>query len=60
MLLLRDIYRIEISLYEAVRIDGAGKFAQFGDDAIYDFCNYTCTPRTVIENFNNFGIFYFL
>ena len=50
------------SLYEAARIDGAGKMAQFWKLTM-PFMIFATTPVLLgqfIGNFNNFGIFYFL
>lgn len=53
---------LDISLYEAARIDGAGKWKQF-EKLTMPFMLFATTPVLLsqfIGNFNNFGIFYFL
>lgn len=52
----------DMSLYEAARIDGAGKWKQFRSLTM-PFMLFATTPVLLsqfIGNFNNFGIFYFL
>lgn len=52
----------DISLYEAARIDGAGRWKQF-QKLTMPFMLFTTMPVLLgqfIGNFNNFGIFYFL
>lgn len=48
--------------YEAASIDGASKFRQFKDITL-PFVVFSTTPTLItsfINNFNNFGVFYFL
>lgn len=50
------------SLFEAARIDGAGRFKQFLNITL-PFILFSTTPVLIgqfVGNFNNFGIFYFL
>ena len=50
------------SLYEAARIDGAGRMQQFRKLTL-PFVLFSTMPVLIgqfIGNFNNFGIFYFL
>lgn len=52
----------DLSLYEAARIDGAGRWKQF-QKLTMPFMLFATTPVLLsqfIGNFNNFGIFYFL
>ena len=52
----------DMSLYEASRIDGAGRWKQF-QKLTMPFMLFATTPVLLsqfIGNFNNFGIFYFL
>ena len=52
----------DMSLYEAAKIDGAGRFAQFRKLTV-PFMLFATMPVLLgqfIGNFNNFGIFYFL
>lgn len=52
----------DISLYEAARIDGAGRWKQF-QKLTMPFMLFSTMPVLLgqfIGNFNNFGIFYFL
>ncbi|MCM1145040.1 MAG: sugar ABC transporter permease [Blautia sp.] len=52
----------DMSLYEAARIDGAGRWKQF-QKLTMPFMLFATTPVLLsqfIGNFNNFGIFYFL
>ncbi len=52
----------DMSLYEAARIDGAGRWKQF-QRLTMPFMLFATTPVLLsqfIGNFNNFGIFYFL
>lgn len=52
----------DVSLYEAARIDGAGKWKQF-QKLTLPFVLFSTMPVLIgqfIGNFNNFGIFYFL
>lgn len=52
----------DMSLYEAARIDGAGRWSQFRKLTM-PFMLFATTPVLLsqfIGNFNNFGIFYFL
>lgn len=52
----------DVSLYEAARIDGAGRFQQFKSLTL-PFVLFATMPVLLgqfIGNFNNFGIFYFL
>lgn len=52
----------DTSLYEAARIDGAGRFQQFAKLTL-PFVLFSTMPVLIgqfIGNFNNFGIFYFL
>lgn len=52
----------DASLYEAARIDGAGRFQQFAKLTL-PFVLFSTMPVLIgqfIGNFNNFGIFYFL
>ncbi|TCL55478.1 arabinogalactan oligomer/maltooligosaccharide transport system permease protein [Kineothrix alysoides] len=52
----------DISLYEAARIDGAGKWKQFLRITM-PFVLFSTLPVLIgqfVGNFNNFGIFYFL
>ena len=49
-------------MYEAARIDGASSFRQFKDLTL-PFVVFATTPTLItsfINNFNNFGVFYFL
>ena len=52
----------DTSLYEAARIDGAGRFKQF-TKLTMPFMLFSTMPVLIgqfVGNFNNFGIFYFL
>lgn len=52
----------DVSLYEAARIDGAGRWKQF-QKLTLPFVLFSTMPVLIgqfIGNFNNFGIFYFL
>lgn len=53
---------INSDLYEAAKIDGASSFKQFNDITL-PFVVFATTPTLItsfINNFNNFGVFYFL
>ena len=52
----------DVSLYEAAKIDGAGRWKQF-EKLTMPFMLFSTMPVLLgqfIGNFNNFGIFYFL
>lgn len=59
---MRFVRKATASLYEAARIDGAGRMQQFRKLTL-PFVLFSTMPVLIgqfIGNFNNFGIFYFL